>query len=91
MGYPPGSLAFFLACVTEEKFILTDYDAGQFSSAKKPSKRLKIKFYIHHFYIDHNAPCLPPTFYIIIVFDFSWDDHNTQEKLETIVSQNYGG
>ena len=27
----------------------------------------------------------PPKFYITIVFNFSWDDCNTQEKLETIV------
>ena len=28
---------------------------------------------------------------ITIVFDFSWDDCNTQEKLETMVMQNFGG
>ena len=33
--------------------------------------------------IDHNATCLlPQNFTIIIVFDFSWDDCNTQQKLE---------
>ena len=26
-----------------------------------------------------------------IVFDFSWDDCNNQEKLETMVMQNVGG
>ena len=29
-----------------------------------------------------------PKFCITIVFDFSWDDCNTQEKLETMVMQN---
>ena len=39
-------------------------------------------------HIDHNALCLPPPkFFITIVFDFRWDDCNTQEKLETIVMQ----
>ena len=45
---------------------------------------------IHHFHIDHNAPCLPPKILHNIVFDFSWDDCNTQEKLETMVMQNFG-
>ena len=32
----------------------------------------------------------PPKFCITIVFEFSWDDCNTQEKLETMVMQNVG-
>ena len=48
-------------------------------------------FSIHHFHIDHNAPCVPPKFYITIVLDFYWNDRNTQEKLETMVMQNFGG
>ena len=33
----------------------------------------------------------PLKFYItIIVFDFSWDDCKTQEKLEKMVMQNFG-
>ena len=32
----------------------------------------------------------PTKFYITIVLGFSWDDHNTQEKLETMVMQNLG-
>ena len=46
---------------------------------------------IHHFHIDHNAPCFPPPpppppppqkkkLCITIVLDFSWDDCNTLEK-----------
>ena len=50
---------------------------------------------IHFFHIDHNAPCPPPPpkkkKYITIVFDFSWDDCNTEEKLETRVMQTFGG
>ena len=45
---------------------------------------------IHHFYKDHNAPCLPPKLWITIVLDFSWDDCNTQENLETMVMQDSG-
>ena len=36
---------------------------------------------IHHFHIDHIHLVYPPRFCITIVFDFSWDDYNTQEKL----------
>ena len=45
---------------------------------------------IHYFHIVHNAPCLPPKLCITIVLDFSWDDCNTQEKLETMVMENSG-
>ena len=33
----------------------------------------------------------PPKLCITIVLDFSWDDCNTQQKLETMVMQNSGG
>ena len=33
----------------------------------------------------------PPKFCITIVFDFSWDECNTQEKLKTMVMQNLRG
>ena len=46
---------------------------------------------IHHFHIDHNALCLPPKVCITIVFDFSWDDCDTLEKLETMVMRNFRG
>ena len=32
----------------------------------------------------------PPKFCITILFDFSWDDCNTQEKLETMVMEIWG-
>ena len=49
------------------------------------------KIEIHHFHINHNALCLLPQFCITIVFDFSWGDCNTQEKLETMVMLNLRG
>ena len=36
-------------------------------------------------------PCLHPEILHTIVFGFSWDDCNTQEKLEKMVMQNFGG
>ena len=39
----------------------------------------------------HNVLCLSPKFCISIVFVFSWDHFNSQEKLETILMQNSGG
>ena len=33
----------------------------------------------------------PTKRYVTVVFDFSWDDCNTQKKLETMVVQNCGG
>ena len=51
--------------------------------------RKKRTLSIHHFHIDHVAPCLPPPLppklRINIVLDFSWDNFNTQDKLETMV------
>ena len=41
--------------------------------------------------MGNNAPCLPAQFCITIVFDFFWDECNTQEKLKTMVMQNLGG
>ena len=35
-------------------------------------------------------PSPPPKFYKTIVLDFSLDDCNTLEKLETVVLQNFG-
>ena len=56
---------------------------------------------IYHFHIDHNANCFPPSppppprtkkkhNHCLIVL-ISWDDSNTQEKLQTIIMQNLGG
>ena len=46
---------------------------------------------IHH--IAHNSPRLTPQnlHKQSIVFNFSWDGCNTQEKLKTMVMQNCGG
>ena len=54
-------------------------------------RRREKKIEIHHFHINHNATCLLPQFCITIVFDFSWGDCNTQEKLETMVMLNLRG
>ena len=43
-------------------------------------------FKIHHLHTDHNVPCLTQKFCSTIVFDFSWDDGNTQ----TMVLLNFG-
>ena len=57
---------------------------------------------IYHFHIDHNANCFPPSpppplappkkmhNHCLIVL-ISWDDCNTQEKLQTMIMQNLGG
>ena len=37
-----------------------------------------------------NLVTLPPLFYITIVFIFSWDDCNKQEKFETMVIHFFG-
>ena len=55
------------------------------------TRKVVKKLVTHHSIIGHNAPCLPPKFCISIVFDFSCEDCNTQEKLETMVMQNFGG
>ena len=63
-----------------------------------PSQPQGIKDYIHHFHQDHNAPHLiylhPPSKKkncITTVFDYSWDNCNTHEKLETMAMQNFVG
>ena len=43
---------------------------------------------MHLVYLPHPPS---PQIRITIVFDFSWDDCNTQEKLETMVMQDFGG
>ena len=46
---------------------------------------------IHHFHIDHDAPCLPDKTLHNYRFDLPWDKCNTLEKMETMVMQNSGG
>ena len=46
--------------------------------------------YIHLSHSANNTTILPQ-FWITIVFNFSWEDCNTQEKFETMVIQNFGG
>ena len=54
--------------------------------------RLKGLCTIHHFHIPHNAPCLPPPkICITFVFHFPWVLLSSQEKLKTMLIQNFGG
>ena len=46
--------------------------------------------YIHLSHSANNTTILPQ-FWITFVFNFSWEDCNTQEKFETMVIQNFGG
>ena len=57
----------------------------------RPGGIHNLVMFIQHFHIDQNAPCLPPKFCITIVFNFSWDDCNTQKKLGTMVSAKFRG
>ena len=61
---------------------------------RKPRSQVEILIYrtwaIRHFLVDHNAPCFPPNICTTIVFNFSWDDCNTQERLETVAMQKFG-
>ena len=41
--------------------------------------------------IAHNTLSLPPKFCLSIVFNFSWDDCMSQEKLKTMLMQKFGG
>ena len=49
------------------------------------------KSHIYHFHLDHNAPHYSSTFCIAIVSNFSWVLQSSQEKLKTMVRQNFGG
>ena len=44
---------------------------------------------IHRFHTDIYPA--PPKFNITVDLDFSWEDRNTQEKLDTMIMQNFGG
>ena len=57
-------------------------------SWRKPSRR---KGEICHFHISRNAPYLPrPKFRITFVFHFFWVLQLSQEKLKTMLRQNFG-
>ena len=75
-------------------FIRYSHDGGRqrqaLDSLVKQRKCYIAKMRIHRFHIDHNALCLPPKILHTIVLDFSWDDCNTQVKLEKMVIQNSG-
>ena len=46
---------------------------------------------ICHLQISHNAPYLPPKFCITFFFHFSWVLQPSQEKLKTMLMQNFLG
>ena len=48
---------------------------------------------IHYIHLNHSAnnTTILPQFWITVVFNFSWEYCNTQEKFETIVMQNFWG
>ena len=46
---------------------------------------------ILHLHICHNIPCLPPKHFLYaFVFNFSWGDYKTQEKLNKILGDKQG-
>ena len=63
--------------------------------AKKRDARAKLLLCqskpICHLHISHNAFYLPPKFCITFVFHFSWVLQPSQEKLKTMLIQNFGG
>ena len=79
----------------------TTFDITPFSFTPTMTARLHkrdwVPFAISTSPVIHNTPCLPHTphpppppqaFSIRIVFNFSWEDYNTQEKLKTKIMQN---
>ena len=57
-------------------------------SMKQKQQQEQFKDTIYHFYIDHNAPHLPPK---ILHNQFLCNDCDTLEELETIVMYCFGG
>ena len=45
---------------------------------------------IHHFHVPHNTLCLSPKICTTFVFHFPWVLQSFQEKLKTILMQNFG-
>ena len=93
---------FFTTVANDEPGHLpTTFDITPFSFTPTMTARLHkrdwVPFAISTSPVIHNTPCLPHTphpppppkaFSIRIVFNFSWEDYNTQEKLKTKVMQN---
>ena len=47
--------------------------------------------FIRHLHISHYAPYFPPKFCITFAFHFFWVLQPSQEKLKTMLMQNFGG
>ena len=52
---------------------------------------LSRSFHIHHFHTAHHTPCKLPKYCRSIVFNFSWVLQSSQQKLRTILEQNFWG
>ena len=68
--------------------ISSNRDFVYYSCSRCNRRRFWSKSLIHNFHINYSAACLHPKFCISIVFDFSWDDCSTQEKLQTMLMPN---
>ena len=82
------TLSLFLLVITELRWKLGQYSSPKTipqgnSTQHRPSLIAISKPLNHHLHITHNAPCLllSPKICLRIVFNLSWDDCCTQEKI----------
>ena len=82
------ALSLLLLAITELPWILGQYSSPKAipqcnSTQHRPSLIAISKPLNHHLHIPHNAPCLllSPKICLRIVFNLSWDDYCTQEKI----------
>ena len=82
------TLSLFLLAITELRWKLGQYSSPKTipqgnSTQHRPSLIAISKPLNHHLRITHNAPCLllSPKICLRIVFNLSWDDCCTQEKI----------
>ena len=82
------TLSLFLLAITELRWKLGQYSSPKTipqgnSTQHRPSLIAISKPLNHHLHITHNAPCLlfSPKICLRIVFNLSWDDCCTQEKI----------
>ena len=70
---------------------LFDFTLATLSRKQKQQQQQQFKDTIYHFYIDHNAPRLPPKILHNYCLQFLCNDCDTLEELETIVMYCFGG
>ena len=74
----------------------TTFQISTSYNGRGTSLSVRLFLFIHHFNIDHKAPCLPPPsppkkkICITIVFSFSWVLQLSQEGSKTIVMHDFG-